>query len=113
MNSHERIVLKSLPFAEGDRRWAGTVEVVHRTTTFEDGSKREFIDLQLHIGERFFGIPTRKIEELVSAIRAGAEMAEEEVRKLPPPPRNESRPHDRGDRGDRGRRRNDDGYRRK
>lgn len=114
MSSHERAVLSAIPFAEGDRRGAGQVEVIHRTTTFDDGNQRTFIDLQIHIGERFLVVPVKHIEELISALRTGAERATEEIGKLPPPPpRNDSRPYDRGDRGDRGRRREGDGYRRR
>lgn len=113
MSSHERSVLQAFPFAEGDRRGEGQVEVVHRTTTFDDGNQRVFIDLQIHIGERFLTVPAKHIEGLIAALRAGAERTTEEIEKLPPPPRNDSRPYDRGDRGDRGRRRDGDGYRRR
>lgn len=100
MAEHKKKVLHQFPFAEKDHKNAGNVEVVHRTSTFDGGNTREFIDLNIRIGERFMGIPVRHIDEIIEALQNAKPVAEEEMAKLPPPPPFEQR-HG-GDRRDRG-----------
>lgn len=88
---HDRRVIFSVPFLQGDSRWQGQVEVIHRTSTFDDGNQREFIDIALRIGERFLSLPPREGEEIAAAVLKAYEVAREETERLPPPmPRDSS-----------------------
>ncbi len=101
MAEHKKKVLHTFPFAEKDPRNAGAIEIVHRTSTFDGGNTREFIDVNLRTGERFMGIPMKYIDEIIAALQNAKPVAEEERAKLPPPPPFEQR-HGGGDRRDRG-----------
>lgn len=96
--AHERKVLESFPFLETNSRWSGSVDVVHRTSTFEDsGNKREFIDLVLKVGERFINLPIKDLGKVIEQLQAAQPIAEEKLRALvssQPRPR----PDQRGDR---------------
>lgn len=103
MADHQRRTLHSFPFLEHDPRFSGGVEIVHRTSTFEDGSRR-FIDLNLRIGERHIGLPTRRVEDIdaiIEALQKAKNVAVEENQKLYDEIRQQQR-HDGGDRRDRG-----------
>ena len=79
---HVRKVLRSFPFGQDNARWAGAVEVVHRTSTREDGSKKEFIDLNLQIGGRYLGLPAHRLDDILDQLEEGREVALEENKKL-------------------------------
>lgn len=99
--AHERKILEKFPFLENNTRWAGQAEVIHRTTTYEDGNSREFIDLSLKVGERFLNLPIRELDEVIKALQEARKFAGEKLQVLLAEQRNEPRNNDsrRGGRG--------------
>jgi hypothetical protein len=79
---HERKPLHVFPFLEGNDRFGGQVEVVHRTTSYEDGNTRRFIDLTLKIGERFLNLPIRQLDDVIAQLLKARDVASEELQKL-------------------------------
>lgn len=102
--AHDRKVLERFPFLENNSRWAGAVEVVHRTSTFEDsGNSRQFIDLSLKIGDRFMNLPIKDLDDVIKALQAARPLASEKLQALLASQPRTERPQGRGDnRGGRG-----------
>lgn len=109
MSSHERKVIHAFPFAANDSRASGQVEIIHRTSTFDEDRTREFIDLNIRIGDRFLGIPIQHIDEMIARLQEAKPLAEEERRKVMEKIRSDPRDSNRSRPGDR--RRHDGGRR--
>lgn len=82
MPTYEVEVLDSFAFESRDTKKSGTVEVVAKKVSYDDGTRKTFIERRLRIGERFVALPYDSLASLQEALGFGYARAEERFSAL-------------------------------